>query len=106
MAADYLGQALTPAQIEVRDYFQAVGLREDIFFYVCLEPGEAFVIDNLTVLHSCTEFGDHDEPDQRWHLLRLWLKNPDACPVAAGVRRWDGGSGIAPNVNPSTTYLH
>jgi hypothetical protein len=34
------------------------------------------------VLHSRTGFEDHDEIEQRRHMLRLWLKMPNARRLA------------------------
>src|SRR5205823_5219589 len=42
----------------------------------CLE-GEAYFINNYTILHARTAFDDGDAPeDARRHLLRLWLDAP------------------------------
>ena len=94
MAADDLGEPLSRLESEAIDYFQSIAFREDMCFYVHLEPGEAFLINNFTVLHSRTEFEDYDEPDRRRHLLRLWLKVDGARPLAEGVRRYYGADGI------------
>jgi hypothetical protein len=37
------------------------------------EPGDVQLLNNSTVLHSREEYTDHDDPDRRRHLLRLWL---------------------------------
>jgi hypothetical protein len=37
------------------------------------EPGDVQLLNNSTVLHSREEYTDHEEPDRRRHLLRLWL---------------------------------
>ncbi len=36
-------------------------------------PGDVQLLNNSTVLHSREEYTDHDDPDHRRHLLRLWL---------------------------------
>ena len=106
MAADDLGQPLSTTQIEALDFFQATALGADMCMHVHLEPGEAFVINNFTVLHSRTEFEDFDEPDARRHLLRLWLKVDGARALDEGVKRYYGVDGIAPAANPKTVYVH
>lgn len=45
-----------------------------------LEPGDLQMVNNYHVIHSRTEFEDHDEPDLKRHLLRLWLCIPN-CPA-------------------------
>ncbi len=37
------------------------------------EPGDMQFVNNYAILHSRTDFEDFEEPDQRRHLLRLWL---------------------------------
>ena len=106
MAADDLGEPLSALELEAIGYFQSIAFREDMCLHVRLDPGEAFLINNLTVLHSRTEFEDYEEPDRRRHLLRLWLKVDGARPLADGVRRYYGVDGIQPSSNPSTVYVH
>ncbi len=43
------------------------------------EPGDLQFVNNLTMLHARTEFEDFDEPEERRHLLRLWLAVPDSA---------------------------
>ena len=45
-----------------------------------LEEGDLQIVNNYHVIHSRTEFEDHDDPDQKRHLLRLWLCIPN-CPA-------------------------
>jgi len=37
------------------------------------EPGDIQFLKNSSILHCRTEYEDFDEPDQKRHLLRLWL---------------------------------
>jgi alpha-ketoglutarate-dependent taurine dioxygenase len=39
-----------------------------------LQPGDVFFINNRWILHNRTAFEDHAEPEQRRHLVRLWLR--------------------------------
>lgn len=39
-------------------------------------PGDVQLISNHTILHSRTAYEDHDEPERKRHLLRLWLSLP------------------------------
>ena len=38
-------------------------------------------INNHTILHSRTSFLDGPSPNQKRHLLRLWLKFPTPWPI-------------------------
>jgi hypothetical protein len=39
-------------------------------------PGDIQFLNNRVVLHSRTDFVDHEEPDRKRLLLRLWLRTP------------------------------
>ncbi len=47
-----------------------------------LEPGDIQFANNYAVMHSRTSFEDYDELERRRKLLRLWLKMPNARPLA------------------------
>jgi alpha-ketoglutarate-dependent taurine dioxygenase len=68
------GTPLTPAQRAALDALDGVlnlpGLRAEF----TLQPGEMFFINNRWLLHNRTAFTDHDDPRQRRHLIRLWLR--------------------------------
>ena len=58
-----------------------------------LAPGEINFLKNDTALHARTEYVDHEEPEKKRHLLRLWLtiREGSADPlVAAGIPRKEG----------------
>ena len=38
-----------------------------------LERGDIVLVNNYAVAHSRAAFEDHDDPDLKRHLLRLWL---------------------------------
>ncbi len=40
-----------------------------------IERGQIQYVNNLEIGHSRTDFVDHDEADQRRHLVRLWLRD-------------------------------
>lgn len=72
---------LTSEQIEALDRFDATLAREDLCYRMYLRPGDIQFLNNYVVLHSRTSFEDHDEPERRRHLLRLWLAIPEAQPL-------------------------
>lgn len=59
-----------------------------------LDPGEALLFSNLTVLHARTAFEDWPEPERRRLLLRLWLNNPGFRPQRPELAVYGTGAGI------------
>ena len=69
---------LTPAQIEALDLFDAILVRPELCFRLDFEPGDVQLINNHVVLHSRTDYVDHEAPERKRHLLRLWLSLPES----------------------------
>ncbi|MFN9771169.1 MAG: TauD/TfdA family dioxygenase [Burkholderiales bacterium] len=69
---------LTDAQAEALDLFDAILRRPEVCFRMNFEPGDVQLINNHVVLHSRTDYVDHDEPERKRHLLRLWLSLPES----------------------------
>ncbi len=42
-----------------------------------LEPGQIQILNNRVIVHGRTPYEDHDEPERRRHLVRLWLRAGD-----------------------------
>jgi alpha-ketoglutarate-dependent taurine dioxygenase len=42
-----------------------------------LEPGQIQLLNNRVIVHGRTAYEDHDEPERRRHLVRLWLRAGD-----------------------------
>jgi hypothetical protein len=63
------------------DYFDAVLARPEVCFRMNFEAGDVQLINNHIILHSRTDYVDHEEPERKRHLLRLWLSLPDAQPL-------------------------
>jgi hypothetical protein len=42
-----------------------------------MQPGQMQILNNRIIVHGRTPYVDHDEPDKRRHLLRLWLRAGD-----------------------------
>jgi Taurine catabolism dioxygenase TauD, TfdA family len=75
------------AERAVIDTFEVVTKRPELMLEFTLQPGEAYFINNYTILHARTAFDDGDAPeDARRHLLRLWLDAP-IRPVHPYIRR-------------------
>lgn len=69
--------ALTDKQNEALNYLDAVLRRPDLMFSMDLRPGDMQIMNNHVILHSRTEFEDHDDPALKRCLFRLWLATPD-----------------------------
>ncbi|MFN6997498.1 MAG: TauD/TfdA family dioxygenase [Aquincola tertiaricarbonis] len=72
---------LTPQQVEVLDLLDVLMQDPALCFSMWLEPGDLQLLNNYLTLHSRTDFEDHDEPDLKRHLFRLWLALPQSQPL-------------------------
>ena len=79
---EIMGQPLSRVEIEALDLFDHLMHVERLKLDMMLEPGDLQFANNYAVLHSRTEFIDHDDVAQRRLLLRLWLKMPNARQLA------------------------
>lgn len=75
--------SLSDRQREAMDAIDTVLRRPDVLHTMYLEPGDAQLLSNFTMLHSRTTFEDDDAPEKRRLLYRLWLTPPDAPPIPA-----------------------
>ena len=73
---------LSRVEVEALDLFDAIIHDPDIRLDMMLEPGDMQFANNYAVLHSRTEFEDHEEAARRRRLVRLWVKMPDARRLA------------------------
>jgi hypothetical protein len=67
---------LTPRQQEALQMLEALAVDDRFRVDMSFQPGDVQWVNNHVVLHSRTAFEDHDEPERKRHLLRLWLKLP------------------------------
>ena len=56
------------------EYMDALTNDEDMRIDMMLERGDMQFINNYTTLHARTAFEDHAEPENKRHMVRLWLK--------------------------------
>ena len=64
---------LTRDQHALLDLIDAIAADPAFHLTMRLEPGEINFLKNNAALHARTEFVDHDSPERKRHLLRLWL---------------------------------
>ncbi len=73
---------LSCVETEALDLFDAAMLDPGMRVDMMLEPGDLQFANNYAVLHSRTQFQDHEDPALRRRMLRLWLKMPNARVLA------------------------
>jgi len=76
------GVPLTPLQLEAVRHIERLALDPVFRFDMQLQEGDIQLIDNFSVLHSRTEYVDHDDPTEKRLLLRLWLNIHDGRELA------------------------
>ena len=69
---------LTQPQQEALELFDTISQDPEFSYAMMFEPGDMQLLNNHVTLHARTEFEDFDEPDQRRHLLRMWLSVPNS----------------------------
>lgn len=79
---------LTARQIAALDLLDATLVRDDLCFPMQFEPGDIQLINNHIVLHSRTDYEDHEDPAMKRHLLRLWLALPAGQPLPDNWAHW------------------
>ena len=79
---EILGWPLSRVEREALDAFDQVMHEPSMRLAMMLEPGDIQFANNYAVLHSRTEFDDVEDAAQRRFMWRLWLKMPNARPLA------------------------
>ena len=72
---------LTQAHIEALDMFDTLANDPELNFAMQLQPGDMQFVYNHSQLHDRTAFIDWPDPDERRHLMRLWLSLPGDRPL-------------------------
>ena len=77
---------LTGEQLAAMALIESIA--NDPAFYVEMDfrPGDIQLLNNAVILHSREAYVDHDEPERKRHLLRLWLSTHDFSSVEATLR--------------------
>jgi hypothetical protein len=82
LGCDIKGVPLSQVEIEALDCFDRIMHSPDIRVDMLMEPGDLQFANNYAVLHSRTDFEDHEDTATRRRMLRLWLKMPNARELA------------------------
>jgi hypothetical protein len=89
-AAVKTGRPLTARETEALDLFDDIAQTPDIHLDMDLQLGDIQLCNNLTMLHSRTEYADWPEPHRKRHMIRLWLVFEQRRPLAANFPAYDG----------------
>ena len=71
------GVFFTDLELAALKHLDDSAAHKDLRLDMDLEPGDIQLINNYTTLHSRTHFTDGHKPEQKRHLLRLWLQLPN-----------------------------
>lgn len=69
------------------DLVDEIAHEPGIALHMDFRPGDIQFVCNYTTFHSRTAYEDHEEPDRKRHLLRLWLTLHDGRPIPADFGR-------------------
>jgi hypothetical protein len=72
---------LSDRQIAALDMVMELAQRDELRLDIAFNPGDIQFVNNLTTLHTRTEYEDYPEPERKRHLLRLWYAAPDGWPL-------------------------
>jgi hypothetical protein len=72
---------LTKAQTECLDLIDQIAADPKFCFTFEMQPGEIQIGNNYQVMHSRTNYVDHEDPAKKRHMLRLWLTLYKARPL-------------------------
>jgi alpha-ketoglutarate-dependent taurine dioxygenase len=68
---------LDAEHLQALEAFDALVRRADLAYTMYLEPGDLQLLNSHVTLHSRTDFTDHEAPEKKRLLYRLWLATPD-----------------------------
>lgn len=72
---------MTPLQREALDLLDAVCAEQELHYQFRQEPGDMLFVNNFVNFHSRSGYEDHDEPEHKRLLLRIWLSTPNSRPL-------------------------
>ncbi|KAF9892146.1 hypothetical protein FE257_002552 [Aspergillus nanangensis] len=72
---------LTAVQEEALDLLDTIMPADEFCYSMELEKGDMQLLNSFVTLHSRTPFVDFELPDEKRHLMRLWLSIPSSQPL-------------------------
>ncbi len=74
---------MSAVQREALDAIEKLAENPEFHVSFTQQPGDILFLNNWVTLHRREEFVDHDTPELRRHLLRIWLAVPNSRPLDA-----------------------
>ncbi|KAI0155501.1 hypothetical protein BJ166DRAFT_564570 [Pestalotiopsis sp. NC0098] len=71
----------TAEQKEGLDLLDSIMSSDEFCYSMELEKGDMQLLNSFVTLHSRTSFEDYKKPDEKRHLMRLWLSIPISMPL-------------------------
>jgi len=72
---------LSLTQIEALDFLEEVANEPGQSVRFLQEPGDILLLNNWITLHRRAAFEDHEDPEERRRLFRIWLSMPNSRPI-------------------------
>jgi len=72
---------MTDLQREALDFVETTAGNPSLHFQFRQERGDILLMNNFSTLHRRSAFEDHEEPELRRHLFRIWLSVPNSRPL-------------------------
>ncbi|MFT5444905.1 MAG: hypothetical protein ACI9DC_000065 [Gammaproteobacteria bacterium] len=94
---------LNDEQIEAMDMLDALAVDPEFHFDMTFAPGDMQIVNNHCLLHSRTQYVDHEDAAERRHLLRLWFACDDGPPFPQAM--FDGFQGSSKNGRPNGIHV-
>ena len=85
---------LSDRQRAVLDAYEAILDEPGVALSMDLRPGDIQLVNNHYLVHSREGYEDHEEPERRRHLLRLWLSLDEPQPLPARISALAAGARV------------
>lgn len=72
---------MTDQQRDALDMIEQIAAEPAMHITFRQEPGDLLLLNNWVTLHRRESFVDHEDPQQRRHILRIWLSMPNSRPL-------------------------
>ena len=84
---------LSSKQIEALDFLEEVANEPVQSGRFRQEPGDILLLNNWITLHRRSAFEDHEDPEERRRLFRIWLSMPNSRPIDPNFEANFGATG-------------
>ena len=94
---------ITDLQVEALDLVDSIAADPEVHLDMTFEPGDIQLVCNHGLYHSRTAYEDWPNPEDRRHLLRLWLATPSGRTLPEGLIERYGV--VGPSGRPAGIYV-